>query len=108
MSWTWPPVRRSANGPRRRRSHGFWWAGRHASGLWLGRDPLFACARAVLMRANDGGVDHRVFIVRIISQRLEKILPYTVLRPPREPRVNVLPGAEAFGQIAPRRTRAKF
>jgi hypothetical protein len=62
----------------------------------------------MLMSSDDGGVDHRVFVVRIVSQRLEKTLPYAALRPPREPRVNVLPVAEALGQIAPRCTRAKF
>jgi|HubBroStandDraft_3_1064219.scaffolds.fasta_scaffold46103_3 hypothetical protein len=62
----------------------------------------------MLMSSDDGGVDHRVFVVRIVSQRLEKILPYAALRPPREPRVNVLPIAEALGQIAPRRPRAEF
>ena len=62
----------------------------------------------MLMSSDDGGVDHRVFVVRILSQRLEKILPYAALRPPREPRVNVLPIAEALGQIAPRRPRAEF
>jgi hypothetical protein len=62
----------------------------------------------MLMSSDDGGVDHRVFVVRIVSQRLEKTLPNTALRPPREPRVNVLPVAEALGQIAPRRPRAEF
>jgi hypothetical protein len=62
----------------------------------------------MLMSSDDGGVDHRVFVVRIVSQRLEKTLPYAALRPSREPRVDVLPGAEALGQIAPRRTRAEF
>ena len=62
----------------------------------------------MLMSSDDGGVDHRVFVVRIVSQRLEKILPNTAPRPPREPRVNVLPVAEALGQITPRRPRAEF
>jgi hypothetical protein len=30
---------------------------------------------AVLARPDDGGVDHRVFVIRIIGQGLEKILP---------------------------------
>ena len=29
----------------------------------------------MLMGSDDGGVDHRVFVVRIVSQRLEKTLP---------------------------------
>jgi hypothetical protein len=60
------------------------------------------------MSSDDGGVDHRVFVGRVVSQRLEKTLPYAALRPPREPRVNVLPIAEALGQIAPRRPRAEL
>ena len=112
MSWTWPPVRLSANGlPKAStitwilvvRPPRSWWSGRRASGLWLGRSPLFACARTMLMGSDDGGVDHGVFVVRIVSQRLEKTLPNTALRPPREPRVNGLPVAETLGQIAPRR-----
>jgi hypothetical protein len=70
--------------------------------------PLFEGLRTMLMSSDDGGVDHRVFVVRIVSQRLEKTLPYGARRPPREPRVNVLPVAEALGQIAPRRPRAEF
>src|ERR1700693_3412444 len=31
--------------------------------------------RAVLVRPDNGGVDHRVFVVRIIGQGLEKTLP---------------------------------
>ena len=62
----------------------------------------------MLMSSDDGGVDHRVFVVRIVSQSLEKTFPNTALRPPREPRVSVLPVAEALGQIAPRRPRAEF
>ena len=42
------------------------------------------------MSPDDGGVDHRVFVVRIVSQRFEKTLPYAGLRPPREPRMNIL------------------
>ena len=53
------------------------------------------------MRSDDGGVDHRVFVVRIVRQRLEKILPNAAFCPAREPRMNVLPMAEALGQIAP-------
>src|SRR5258708_7538238 len=62
----------------------------------------------MLMSSDDCGVDHRVFVVRIVGQRLEKTLPNTALRPPREPRVNGLPVAEALGQITPRRPRAEF
>src|SRR5271157_4389534 len=60
------------------------------------------------MGSDDGGVDHGVFVVRIVRQRLEKTLPNAALRPAREPRMDVLPIAKALGQIAPRCTRAKF
>ena len=60
------------------------------------------------MRANDRRVDHGVLIVGIVGQDLEKILPYACLRPTREPGMNILPGAEAFWQIAPGRSRAEL
>jgi hypothetical protein len=41
-------------------------AARAADGLVIA--PLFTGAGAVLVRPDDGGVDHRVFVVRIIGQ----------------------------------------
>jgi hypothetical protein len=62
----------------------------------------------MLMRSDDGGVDHHVFVVGIVRQSLEKTLPNAALRPTRETRVRVLPAAEALRQITPRRARAEF
>ena len=60
------------------------------------------------MRPDDGGIDHRVSVVGIVRQDLEKILPNPAFRPAREARVGVLPAAEALGWIAPRRAGAEF
>ena len=62
----------------------------------------------MLMRSDDGGVDHGVFVVGIIRQCLEKTLPNATFRPARETRMNVLPVTKALRQIAPRRARAEF
>ena len=77
-------------------------------GRWPGRDPLFTSAGAVLMGSDDGGVDHRVFVVGIIGQGLEKIPPNAFFSPTRETPVRVAPAPEALGQIAPRRASAGF
>src|ERR1700730_16195579 len=79
-----------------------------ASGRWPGRDPLFTSAGAVLMGPDDGGVDHRVFVVGIIGQGLEKVLPNAFFSPTRETPVGVAPATEALGHIAPRRASAEF
>ena len=60
------------------------------------------------MGSHDGGVDHGVFVIWIVRQRLEKTLPNAALRSPRELRVSILPGAKTLGQIAPRRPRAEL
>jgi len=65
-------------------------------------------AGAVLMGSDDGGVDHRVFVIGIIGQGLEKILPNAFFSPTRETPVRVAPATEALGQIAPRRANAEF
>jgi hypothetical protein len=55
----------------------------------------------VLVRPNNGAVDHGVFVVGINSQMLKDALPYAGLGPAAEPPVRVLPVAKALGQIAP-------
>src|SRR3984893_8697271 len=60
-----------------------------ASGRWPGRDPLFTSAGAVLMGPDDGGVDHRVFVVGIFGQGLEKILLNAFCTPTRDAPVGV-------------------
>jgi hypothetical protein len=57
----------------------------------------------MLVGPDDGGVDHRIFIVGIIGQGFEKILPDAAFRPSRKPPVGVLPASETRWQIAPRR-----
>src|ERR1700729_239215 len=52
----------------------------------------------MLMRAHDGCVDHRVFVVRIIGQSFEKTLPNAFFRPARKPRVDVLPAPNRSGR----------
>ena len=81
-------------------------AARTAYGL---RDALrLARPRAVLVSADDRGVDHRVLVVGIICQRFEKTLPNPADRPARETRVNVLPSAEMRGHVSPRHARPEF
>jgi hypothetical protein len=63
--------------------------------------PSFFRAGAVLMSPHDGAVDHRVFVVGIGCKELKDPFPDPGLRPPAEAAVDVLPLAEAFGQIAP-------
>jgi hypothetical protein len=55
----------------------------------------------MLMGANDGAVEHRVFIVGIGGQMLKYPLPDTGFGPTAEAPVHVDAIAEAFGQIAP-------
>src|SRR2546428_14087171 len=62
----------------------------------------------MLVRPDDGGVDHRVFVIRIIGQGLEKTLPNPARSPARKALVGVLPVAEALRQISPRRARTEF
>src|SRR3954451_22080654 len=50
--------------------------------------PLFTCSRAVLVGAHDGGVDHRVFVVRVVRQVVKNPLPNPALRPSAEPRMD--------------------
>jgi hypothetical protein len=69
---------------------------------------FFARPGAVLMRSDDRGVDHGVFVVRIVRQRFEKTLPNPFDRPARETRVNVLPGSEARRHVAPGNAGPKF
>jgi hypothetical protein len=56
----------------------------------------------MLMGANDGAVEHRVFIIGIGGQMLKYPLPDTGFGPTAEAPVHVDAIAEAFGQIAPR------
>src|ERR1700730_12086290 len=55
-----------------------------------------------------GGVDHRVFVVGITGQGLEKILPNAFLSPARETPVRVAPATKPLGQFPQRRASAEF
>ena len=71
-------------------------------GRWLGRRPFFSRPGAMLMGADDGGVDHHVFLVVICRQHLENVLENTAFAPSPEAPVRRLPIAEPFRKIAPR------
>ena len=62
----------------------------------------------MLMGSDNGGINHCVFIVGVTCQSFEKILPNTVLRPPRKAAVGILPVAKALWQIPPWRARPEL
>src|SRR5664279_882441 len=62
----------------------------------------------MLVGSDDGRVDGCVFIVGIIRQGLEKILPNAAHGPTGEAFMCVTPTAEMFRQIAPWRADAEF
>jgi hypothetical protein len=62
---------------------------------------FFGGAGAVLMRADYGAVDHRVFVVGVGGEMVEDLLPDPALGPAAEPTMGILPIAEALRQIAP-------
>ena len=80
---------------------GFWWSIRRAIGRSLARR-FFSSPGAMLVRANNGGVDHHVLVVVIARQQLENALENSTLRPPAEALVDDFPVTETLGQIAPR------
>src|SRR6202046_2701797 len=92
----------------RRRWRESWSSIRRATARALPPRRFFGRAGAMLMRAHDGCVDHRVFVVRIIGQSFEKTLPNAFFRPARKPRVDVLPGSKPLRKIPPRRARAEL
>jgi hypothetical protein len=63
--------------------------------------PAFFRAGAVLMGAHDGAVNHCIFVVGVRRKKLKDLLPGSGFGPSAEALVHVLPGAEAFRQIAP-------
>ncbi len=80
---------------------GSWCSARRATGRSPGPCRFFLSAGAVLVRAHNGPVDHRIFVVGIGREMLEDPLPDSRLRPPAEAPVHVFPIPEAFRQIAP-------
>ncbi|WHZ28858.1 MAG: hypothetical protein OJF51_003656 [Nitrospira sp.] len=55
----------------------------------------------MLMGPDDGGIDHRVFVVGLLRQMSEHLLPNATFSPPSVTAVNVLPVAKPLRQIAP-------
>ena len=55
----------------------------------------------MLVRANNGGVDHHVFVVVIARQQLENALENPALRPPAKALVDDFPIPETLWQITP-------
>src|SRR5258708_39890350 len=62
----------------------------------------------MLVRPDDGGVDHRVFVIRIIGQGLEKTLPNSARGPARTALVDVVPVTKPLRQLAPRSAGTEF
>ncbi len=63
--------------------------------------PFFSRPGAVLMGADDGGVDHHVFGVGVTGQVIQNTLENPALAPPAEALVRALPGTKMRRQIAP-------
>jgi hypothetical protein len=61
----------------------------------------------MLMRPDDGGIDHHVFEIWILRQGLEKTLPNSFARPTVEAHEDAIPEPECRRQIAPWRTRVQ-
>ena len=53
------------------------------------------------MRPDNGGVEEGAGFIDLDGQLLEEPFPDAALRPPVEPVVHGLPGAEALGQVPP-------
>lgn len=68
-------------------------------------EPLFARPSAMLMGAHDGGIDHRVFVVRILGQMLEDPLPHATSGPAAKPRVDHTEVRKPLRKVAPRYPR---
>ena len=54
------------------------------------------------MGSDDGGVDHGVFIVGVLRQRLKNLPPRPVAAPACMPRVNGTEVSKPLRQVAPR------
>jgi len=62
----------------------------------------------MLVGSDNRRVDHRVFIIGIIRQGLEKILPNAARSPAGKALVGVAPTAKTFRQVAPRNPNTEF
>jgi len=86
--------------------HGSWCSARLDCVRWPAcPDPPF-CTSAVLMGAYDGDIDHRVLVVRLLSQGLEHPLPNPAVAPARVTGVHDTEIAKACRQVSPRNSRS--
>jgi hypothetical protein len=60
----------------------------------------------MLVRADNGGIDHHVFVVVIARQQLENALENSALCPSTEALVDDFPITETLREIAPRDARS--
>ena len=60
----------------------------------------------MLVRADNGSIDHHVFVVVIARQQLENALENLTLGPPVEVLVDDFPASEALRKIAPWNARS--
>ena len=94
--------KRRSGCPGHRPSHESWCSIRHGSARWrVLQAPLF-CAAAMLVRAHNGGINHRILVVRVGGQRLEHAPPHAGPAPARVPGMNDAIISKARRQIPPR------
>jgi len=55
----------------------------------------------MLMSADDGRINHGIFVVGVFRQRLEDTFPDTALAPPGEASVDDAKISETFRKVAP-------
>src|SRR6267154_1360390 len=79
--------------PRHQRGRGFWSSVRRGIDRSLAR-LLFLRPGAMLVRPDNGGIDHHVFVVVIACQQLENALENPALGPPVEALVDDFPASE--------------
>jgi len=78
---------------------------RPGSVRWPGPRPFFSRPGAVLMGADDRGVDHHVFGVGVAGQVVQHTIENAALAPSAEALVRAFPGTKMHRQIAPGNAR---
>src|SRR6202011_4386990 len=91
--------------PRHQRVRGFWSSAHHGIDRSLARH-FFSRTSAMLVRADNGGIDHHVFLIVIARQQLENTLENPALGPPTEALVDDFPITEALRKITPWHARS--
>ena len=79
---------------------GFWSSGRRETCRWPGFESPF-CALTMAMDPNDGGINHRVFHVGLVGDRVEHALEHIRLHPVAEALEHRVPVAKQRRQITP-------